>query len=197
LKQGLALFDFDGTISNADSSSVFYKSLYKYKISYLYKHFLLCFPEFIKFRFGLIDHLPLKRKRLQIHVGALSREKYEECILHFHSNLLPSIVKESALNRIAWHKAQKHDVCIVSASYDFLLSSWCEKLELMLLVNKTRKEHKTCWFEGEDCNFNGKVKLIKKNFQLNDYIRIYAYGDSNGDKAMLSLADEPYLKYFI
>jgi phosphatidylglycerophosphatase C len=197
MKAGIALFDFDGTISNADSATLFYKSLYKYRITFLFRHFLLCMPEFIKYRCGFTDYVTLKRKRLQIHVGALSEERYQNQILHFQLILLPSIVKESALKRIAWHKAQKHDIWVVSASFDFLLSNWCEQLDIMLLVNKTRKEQGNCFFEGDDCNYIGKFARIRNNIKLTDYTRVYAYGDSDGDKAMLSMAHEPHFKYFI
>jgi phosphatidylglycerophosphatase C len=197
MKDGLALFDFDGTISNSDSATLFYKSLYKNRIVYLFKHVLLCLPELIKYRCDFTDYMSLKRKRLQVHVGSLSQEEYENRILHFHNSILPTVIREGALKRIGWHKAKSHDVWIVSASFDFLLSNWCEELDIQLLVNRTIKAQGICLFEGDDCNFSGKVTFIKKNINLADYARIYAYGDSDGDNAMLSLAHEPYYNYFI
>jgi HAD superfamily hydrolase (TIGR01490 family) len=196
MKSGIALFDFDGTISNADTAKLFYKSLYIYRVTFLYRHILLCLPQFISCRFRFTSYLPLKRKRLQIHVGGLTDVKFRRYLSNFQDVILPSIIKESAMERINWHKNQGHDIWIVSASYDFLLTEWCEKLNIGLLVNKTTKHEGTCIFSDVDCNFSGKVNKIKKRLNLSEYKTIYAYGDSDGDHLMLSLAHEAHLNVF-
>jgi HAD superfamily hydrolase (TIGR01490 family) len=197
MKSGLALFDFDGTITRKDSALTFYQSIYTNRFDYLFRHIFLCLPEFILYRLGWTDYVPLKRKRLQIHVGRLTYSDYSRFLVNFHMVLLPSIIKQSALDRIDWHKSKGHEIWIVSASYDFLLSDWCNQLGLNVLYNITKKNQGNCIFEGEDCNFNGKVNQIKKNIKLSDYEKIYAYGDSEGDYAMISLAHESNLNFFI
>ncbi len=197
MKPGLALFDFDGTITKHDTAKYFYKSLYKNQFVFLFRHLILCFPEILFYRLGFCDYLPLKRKRLQIHVGRLSDVEFRRYVSDFETTILPSLIKGSALDRVNWHKAMYHDIWIVSASYDFLLSNWCEHLGLKILVNRTIKNKGNIFVIEEDCNYDVKVKQINKNIQLSDYSLIYAYGDSDGDKAMLSLAHKPHFNFFI
>jgi phosphatidylglycerophosphatase C len=197
MKAGLALFDFDGTISSMDSSMLFYKTLYNNPIIFVYRHLLLCLPQYISYRLKLTDYLPLKRRRLQIHIGPLTEDNFNRKVLEFQSRHLPSIIKKSALDRLIWHKNQGHDIWVVSASYDFLLSEWCKQLNIGLIVNITVRNQHTCIFEGEDCNFDNKARKIRLRVNLNDYKIVYAYGDSDGDKPMLTLAHRPFFNYFI
>jgi len=44
-------------------------------------------------------------------------------------------------------------------------------------------------FKGKNCNEEEKVKRIKNYLKLADYKEIWAYGDSPGDEAMLSMAN--------
>jgi HAD superfamily hydrolase (TIGR01490 family) len=194
--KALALFDFDGTISDFDSATLFYRSLYSNRIVFLYRHLFLCLPQIAAYRCSLTNYLPLKRKRLQIHIGVLSDDNFNKHLLKFQQIYLRSIIKESAIERIYWHSDQGHDVWVVSASYDFLLSDWCRRLNIGLIVNRTVKNQNSCIFEGEDCNFSNKVVQIKKRINLRQYDKVYAYGDSDGDKDMLNLAHESHLNYF-
>jgi phosphatidylglycerophosphatase C len=196
MKAGLALFDFDGTITSMDSATLFYRSLYNNPIVFVYRHIVLCFPQYISYRLKLSDYLPLKRRRLQVHVGELTEDNFKRKVLEFQQVHLPSIIKDSALNRVSWHKNQGHEIWVVSASYDFLLSEWCKQMNIGLIVNLTFRNQHTCIFEGEDCNFKNKVYQIRKRVNLNDYTTVYAYGDSDGDKALLSLAHKSYFNYF-
>lgn len=195
MKAGLALFDFDGTITSKDSATLFYKTLYNSPIVFVYRHLILCLPQYISYRLKLTDYIPLKRRRLQVHVGGLTEENFNRKVLEFQQMHLPSIIKNSALDRLSWHKDQGHEIWVVSASYDFLLSEWCKQMNIGLIVNITVRNQHTCIFEGEDCNFNNKVHQIRKRVNLYDYSIVYAYGDSDGDMPLLSLAHKPHFNY--
>ncbi|GAG97863.1 unnamed protein product, partial [marine sediment metagenome] len=41
-----------------------------------------------------------------------------------------------------------------------------------------------------------KVNRVQETYTLSQYEYIYAYGDSHGDKEMLSIANERYYKNF-
>jgi phosphatidylglycerophosphatase C len=41
-----------------------------------------------------------------------------------------------------------------------------------------------------------KVNRTKERFDLSEYSYIYTYGDSSGDKVMLSISIASYFKYF-
>ena len=51
-------------------------------------------------------------------------------------------------------------------------------------------------FSTKNCFGIEKVNRIKEKYNLSEYNVIYAYGNSSGDKEMLSIANEKYYKRF-
>ncbi len=49
--------------------------------------------------------------------------------------------------------------------------------------------------QGKNCNGREKVKRIKNEYDIESFDKIYAYGDSNGDKPMLEMADIKYFRW--
>ena len=58
------------------------------------------------------------------------------------------------------------------------------------------KNHKFYGIDGENCNGPEKIRRIKEILNLQDFDKIYAFGNSKGDKEMLSIADHKFLKFF-
>lgn len=196
MKKTLALFDFDGTITITDSTLSFYKFLYNSKVLFLYNHYFLCFHYLLFYRFKLISYITLKRKRLDIHtskfndieISKLSEQYYEKCFFR--------ILNSKAIDRINWHKNQGHELWVISASYDFLLQKWTNDNGLNLITNKTSYDHFKRRINGRDVNYESKVEYLKFKVDLKSYSEIYAYGDSEGDKAMLDIANFKFFKPF-
>ena len=104
--------------------------------------------------------------------------------------MLEAYCKQSALQRIQWHKENNHTVVLVSASFEEYLRPLCEKWQIELLAT-TMEIHNgimTGKFSQPNCYGIQKEKRIKAVYNLNDYESIYAYGDTRGDKEMLALA---------
>lgn len=188
----LALFDFDGTVTTRDSML-----------------------EFIRFAggparviFGMGALWPLGGLYL---MNGISSQKFTELLMRFFfrgvaqervqelgeafaRSRLPRLVRPRALDRIRWHQENGHRVVVVSASFDVWLQPWCEENKLELLASRfeIRKGRVTGRFDGEECSGAEKVRRIRAFLNLQDYSRIYAYGDSPSDKPMLELAHESY-----
>ncbi len=86
---------------------------------------------------------------------------------------------------------------MVSASLDVYLKPWCEELGIELICNRLEANGdlltgKYC--EG-DCTGAEKVKRVKSLLKLEDYEKIYAYGDTEEDKELLEIADERYFQW--
>lgn len=195
-KKTLVLFDFDGTITYKDSADVFYKFLYKSQLTFIFKNYLLCFSLIILLKIKLISYLNLKKKRLLIHTSKIDTNNLLSISEKFKTTDLKKILKPSALDRIQWHKNQGHEIWIISASYDFILEKWAQEHQLNLITNKTTYINKKRILSNNDINFEEKLIQIKKTINLNEYVEIYAYGDSEGDKKMLEIATKKYYKYF-
>jgi HAD superfamily phosphoserine phosphatase-like hydrolase len=194
----IAFFDFDGTITTSDSLDDFFRYLSPnnriyYKIKYLDTFILLLL---YKINLTSVEKLKLKRVnnffRLHDHETVLKKAKI------FSENILPNSIKQSAINQINLHLNNQTDVVVVSASLNILLEHFCYKNKLKLITNNlvfneySNKYH----FNNIDCNFDEKVNRIRQIYDLSNYSNIYSYGDTNGDLAMLNIANYKYFKYF-
>jgi phosphatidylglycerophosphatase C len=196
MKKKIAFFDFDGTLTYNDSTTLFYKSIYRNKYIYFYYNYILCFYEILIYLFDENNYYPLKYKRFKINLNKLSIDQFESYIKSFNKNILPSIIKSTGMDCILEHKKSNTILCIVSASFEFLLYDWCTKNGILLISNKIIKQDYNFIIIGDDCNFENKVNRISENFNLKNFDYIYAYGDSIGDIPMLSIANEKFYKYF-
>ena len=111
---------------------------------------------------------------------------------------IDKIIRPGALDKISWHLQQGHQVVIVSASIECWLKAWCKKQNVELI--STRLEIKdgklTGKFSTRNCHGPEKARRIKELYDLKQYDHVYAYGDSNGDKELLELADSRFYKPF-
>jgi HAD superfamily hydrolase (TIGR01490 family) len=192
----LVLFDFDGTITNKDSSKTFYKFLYNSSLHFIFNNYFFCFRLIILLKMNLISYVKLKKKRLLIHTSKIDTNELISISEKFRTTQLQKILIPAALDKIQWHKNQGHEIWIISASYDFILEKWAQENQLNLITNKTIYLNKKRLLINNDINFEEKLIQIKKAINLNEYFEIYAYGDSEGDNKMLEIATKRYYKYF-
>ncbi len=194
--KNIAFFDFDGTLTYVDSITMFYKSLYRWRICYFYFNYILCFWELLLVLINKNNYLKLKNKRLRVNLNRISLHQFVYFKDRYLNTIFPLIIKNSGLEKISQLKKMNFEIVIVSASYDFLLTDWCESLDLGLITNRVMiKEFKIC-SEKLDCNFQNKVDRILDLYNLYEFENILAFGDSSGDLAMLELANEKYFNYF-
>jgi phosphatidylglycerophosphatase C len=196
MKKTIALFDFDGTITTIDSTKAFYKFLYKSKFQYFLYNYIYCFWVIILLKLRLINYLFLKKYRLNIHTSRFSENEFNQLNREFHIKIFNSLLNPKALKKIQWHENLGHDVWIISASYDFLLTQWSKNNNYNLITNKTEIKQGSRIMLGKDVNFDAKLEYLRLQINLDNYSKIYAYGDSEGDISMLSVADYKFYKPF-
>lgn len=192
----LALFDFDGTITNVDSMLHFIEFCVGKKKFWLG---LCCLsPILILYKLKIIPNDIAKQKFLAHYFKSYSEKELKEKAKNYSLTQIDKIVKANAIEKIKWHQQQGHEVVIVSASMQCWLKPWCDKHDIQLI--STRLDFKNGKFIGKfatkNCYGVQKVKRIKEAFNLEDYETIYAYGDSKGDAEMLSIADTSHFKFF-
>lgn len=193
----LALFDFDGTITTHDSLSLFFKYV-KPGIGFYINKYIYTFPQLLSYKFGIINSDKLKLARVSVFLKGLPKSYLLNKATEFNKVILPQILKNSAMDRIEWHRNQKHVILIVSASVDLILEKFCTDNSLHLITNQLCYVDDKCsgFFKEADCNGEQKVARILKEFNLNEYDTIYAYGDTKGDRPMLNLAKYSYYRHF-
>jgi len=124
-------------------------------------------------------------------VTALSRTFALEHLEHEGRALL--------LSRFAWHRAQGHDVVIVSASPQIYVTVMTEELEatggLGTRLAVDPRGRLTGGYLGKNCRGTEKLRRLDEWIAQRHYPAppvIYAYGNSRGDRRMLSRASHPF-----
>ncbi len=189
----LALFDFDGTLTDKDSLADFIKFAVGGK-----KYFLglvKFLPIFILYKLKIIKNDIAKERLLKQFFFGFDEQKFKSVAKQYSLTKIDLILRDKIYQKLQTHKKQNDRVVIVSASMECWLKDWCEKENIELI--STKLEFKNQKFTGKfltkNCYGDEKVNRIKKYLTLKNYDKIYAYGDSKGDEAMLSLADYKYL----
>ena len=192
----LALFDFDGTISNDDS----------------FRGFIIYYCGYPKFILGSIILSPIY---LLYFLGIIKNNFMKETVISFYfknektsdlwnkgkqysDNEIDKIVRDKAREKIKWHQTQGDRVVVVSASVNIWLDSWCSRNGIELIATELEETDGKVTGKLVNGNCFGIEKTIRvaRIINVKDYEDIYAYGDSRGDLELLNFSDKPFYKPF-
>lgn len=196
MNKKIAFFDFDGTITVKDTLLEFTK-FHKGRFHF-FVGIVLNLPYLIAYKLKIISNQSAKEKFLKFFFHDTSVKKFEEYCKQFSSQILPSLIRPKALKEIKRLKEENVLVVIVSASPENWIESWANENQLQLIASRLQVSNGciTGKIQGKNCHGNEKVNRINEVFDLSKYDVIAAYGDSNGDKPMLHLANNFYYKPF-
>jgi len=192
----LALFDFDGTITTKDSMVEFIK--YAVGKKKYYFGLLRLSPLLIAYKLKLYANDKAKERFLAYFFKELTIKEFQKMVIGYDENELDKIVRKEAIEKIGWHKKQGDEVVVISASMECWLKLWCDRQKVKLIATKLEIENGkfTGKFSTKNCYGEEKVNRLQKLYQTEKYSHIYAYGDSQGDRELLALADEAFYKPF-
>ncbi|MCK5854333.1 MAG: haloacid dehalogenase-like hydrolase [Sulfurovaceae bacterium] len=192
----LALFDFDGTITTKDSMVEFI--LYAVGKKAYYWGLIKLSPILIAYKLKLYANDKAKEKFLAHFFKKMSLKKFQAMVIGYSQDELEKIVRKEATEKILWHKKQGDEVVVVSASMECWLKDWCDRQNIKLIATQMEiVEGKfTGKFATKNCYGKEKVNRIRALYCMEDYSCIYAYGDSQGDRELLALADKSFYKPF-
>ena len=191
----LALFDFDGTITTVGTFPLFCR--YVASRPRVIVGGLLISPWLIGYKAGLVSDRRICAILARPSFVGQRPERIDALGVEFARTVIPRTVNPQALDRIKWHKDRGDDVAVVSASLSAYLKPWCASVDVESICTelKVRNGRLTGGYLDGDCCAEDKVRRIRQRYDLANYARIYAYGDSDDDRAMLSLANEKYLRW--
>ncbi|MFT3846797.1 MAG: HAD-IB family hydrolase [Lacibacter sp.] len=196
MKQGIAFFDFDGTITTKDTLIEFIRynkgSLSLFFGFFLHLHYL------VGYKLKFISNQTAKEKILAHYFGGTEKDQFEQLCKNFAENKLPQLIRTKAVEEIKKLQQQSVETVIVSASPENWVAFFADKLNMQLIATKleTSDNRITGKINGYNCYGKEKVNRINLAYRLDDYEKIYAYGDSSGDKQMLAIAHYSYMKPF-
>ncbi|MGA9756683.1 MAG: HAD-IB family hydrolase [Desulfobaccales bacterium] len=189
----IAFFDFDGTITARDS----FIDFLIYATGYLNFIAGLCIlsPALLAFKCNFIPNWRAKEIVLSHFFKSWELEEFRTLASKYARERLPRIIRTTAMQRIAWHKSQGDRVVVVTAAIDCWIMDWCGRngLDLLATQLEVAEGRLTGRLGTKNCYGPEKVRRIKAAYNLEEFSRIYAYGDSPGDREMLALADCAHL----
>lgn len=195
-KRCLALFDFDGTITRKDSFLAFIrfaKGNWRF-----YGGMAVLVPILLAYKARILANDKAKVWVLRFFFSGMPSTQFFEIGERFSLEKVPLMIRKESMAKIRWHLNQQHTVVVVSASAEAWVARWCDKMGMQLIATRLEVlEGKiTGRLAGANCYGEEKVRRIQEVLNLASFDKVYAYGDTPGDKPMLALAHEQFYRCF-
>lgn len=196
MKKRLVLFDFDGTITTKDTFIeflIFYAGMPRFLAG-----MSLLSPYLGLYALKLIPNWKAKQRVIRHFLGGESVANIQSKCEEFSQQVLPKLIRPGALQTISQYKNENSTVAVVSASAEDWVQPWCREQGILCIATQLEVEEGrvTGNLCGPNCYGPEKVKRIQKQFILNEFDEIVAYGDSSGDKEMFGIAHQYHYKPF-
>lgn len=191
----VAAFDFDATLTYRDSLFPFLLFTHGYYKAFL--NFLICTPILIGYVMGLRNRQQTKERILKQFYQGRSLSEMQKWGKEYVERGIE--VKPEAMERLRWHQHQGHRCVIVSASIDVYLNYWGAKMgiaDVLCSQVEVSRGQMTGKLIGHNCRAEEKVRRLEKLLGPKENYILYAYGDSQGDRQMIDLADYPFYRVF-
>ena len=190
--KNLALFDFDGTLCKKDSFTGFI--FYALSKRHIVRQGIKILPWIQAYYLKIY---PANSMRIRLF-NAMFKNANSNEILDLaadYSHRLMAQLDPELFQQLLKHQNNGDDVVLVSASVDIYLDMICQILKIDLICTETEilDGKFTGSYSTPDCSSDQKRLRILSKYDLNQYSKIYAYGNSEEDLAMLSLADFKYM----
>ena len=196
MNKAIAFFDFDGTITTKDSLLEFIR--YVKGDTAFYLGFLLHSPILILYKLQIVSNQFAKEIMLRHFFGRMKADEFNRYCENFMNEKLPQLIRPKALHEIKKLQESGASVVVVSASPENWLKSWCIAAGTSCIAPKLviADDRVTGKIDGKNCHGKEKVNRIVSSFNLDEYSSVYAYGDTPGDRHMLSIANIKFYKPF-
>lgn len=196
MKRRIAFFDFDGTVTKKDTLIEFIR--YSRGRTAFIAGLLLYSPILVAYKLKLISNHVAKQFLLRHYFGNMPANDFDKLCRDFNDQVVDRLIRPKAWKEIQKLKESGTEIVIVSASPENWVRCWCEKSKLKCIATRMQVINNLMSgnIEGNNCYGIEKVRRIKELYNPDDYEDIYCYGDTNGDKPMLSLATISFYKPF-
>ncbi|MDR1133537.1 MAG: HAD-IB family hydrolase [Synergistaceae bacterium] len=189
----IALFDFDGTLTKKDTFLDFHVKRFGVApvAAAMCKAVASC--PVSKFT----DRSEIKERFVsRMWRGALF-ESYLFDARNYAEREIDGITIPMAMEVFRKHLELGDTVCIVTASMKEWVEPWASRYGSSVIGTELEVEggRMTGRLKTPNCRGAEKVSRIEAELDLNRFSRIFAYGNSGGDREMLALADEAVYKW--
>ena len=195
--QNLALFDFDGTLTTKDTFLEVIKH-YRGNLQFWWGMLLLS-PFLVAFKLKLMPNWRAKEMVISWFFKNEEYRAFQAACTRFCDEKVGALIKPEALEAFKKHLANGDRVVVVSASAEDWVKPWCQAQGVECIATRLAVQDGklTGKLLGANCYGPEKVNRVNLLLNLTEYDKVYAYGDSGGDKEMLALAHHPFYRKYV
>jgi len=194
----VAVFDFDATITYADSFAPFLRETVG-PVGF-WSRLVLFLPILLAHVVGLVSAGAAKQMAVRLFLRGKRVDRLkDEVAARFCATRLRALMNPVALERLDQHLERGDRVILLSASPELYLRVWAARTGVKEVLG-TRLQvidgRLTGALEGDNCKGEEKVHRLTDHLGPLINYRIYAYGDSPSDWAHLKLVAHPFYREF-
>ncbi|WP_254200784.1 HAD family hydrolase [Lysobacter sp. MMG2] len=184
----LALFDFDGTLTDRELFPDFMRFAVTPRRLAIGR--VLLAPLVIGYKLGLVNGRITRACIVAYAFRGRSQHELSDAGERFAREIIPAALRPEAMTRLQWHREQGDTVVVVSGAFDLYLSHWCAQhgVELMCSSLESRDGVMTGRYAGAQCAGEEKARRVRERYDLARFKTVYAYGDTREDRELLALA---------
>lgn len=199
MKERIAVFDFDGTITTKDTLLEFIR--YAKGTLLFCWGFILFSPLLVAYKMRLYPNWKVKERIFSCFFRGMPVVQFNALCEGFYKNKGKELLREDACATIRKHLSQGDSVIIVSASIHDWVLPFGKALGVDAVIGTevavSPSGNLTGKFLTRNCYGMEKVERIKRLYPDYGAYTWIAYGDSAGDRQLLDFADEKHYKIFI
>lgn len=192
----LVAFDFDGTLTVADSFMAFLK--WRTRGARYTINMIRLIPASIGYLFHR-NRGRIKAKAVKVFLKGVPRERLEADAKAFAQEIAPNFFRPDALQTWRRWRSKHAKMVIVTASPEILVAPFARGLGCDVLIGTELafdgQDRVAGNFLGPNCRGPEKVRRLKAHFG-EDMVLTAAYGDTSGDREMLKIAQEKGYRVF-
>lgn len=192
-KRNIAVFDFDGTITKRDTLAPFLLKFAGFTRSFTsaIRHA----PGMVSAAIGVGDRDEAKEKYLISLIGGRAESELIGAGIEYAALVLrEERFNAAVIERLAWHRAEGHEIVVISASLDVYIQSIAAALGATKAFGTEIEVEAgllTGRLQGGNVRAGNKVQRLDE-WLSGDHSEIWAYGDSSGDDELLERSDHPH-----
>ena len=197
----VAVFDFDGTITDRDTLLPFLVLAFgRARVAAAFAALGFTGAGYLLRRVAIDE---FKRRVLRRLVAGVPAQRLR-ALGPAHARAIAAWFRPDALASIEWHRAQGHRLVLASSTLDLYLEHVAAQLgfgdllcsRLVQVRDAAGVDRFTGEIDGVDCVGPEKPRRLAALLGALDACEVHAYGDSEGDRELLAVADHPHFRPF-
>lgn len=191
----ISAFDFDGTVTNRNTMPLFMRHIMgKWRF---YRHFIVMAPSLALALTGLAPRDRIKERFVGKAIAHIPQRQMATYTSSF-TGKYAHIIRPAAMEAINLALDMGHRVVIISASLDIWVKPFFTDPRIVVVATQAEVVNGifTGRFSTPNCRGSEKVDRLRKLIPQCQWHQLIAYGDSDGDKPLLQIADIAHFRPF-